>query len=182
MAIPYCYVVHNIIIQLFFGFIFYKGFFHENPYPENFFRHTMNEEEARKNEEVEELPPPLTVDNVEQQEKSMNETVFLVKLPEYKTKVQQWMEETKPYLRKDFKLMDVAGVLPLNRTYLSQIFNEGWGESFSDVVRSYRIPLCRRAVAESSGTYSQPGCPEIRLHFTFGIAPGFCAISRRDYT
>ena len=95
----------------------------------------MNEEEARKNEEVEELPPPLTVDNVEQQEKSTNETVFLVKLPEYKTKVQQWMEETKPYLRKDFKLMDVAGVLPLNRTYLSQIFNEGWGESFSDVVR-----------------------------------------------
>ena len=69
----------------------------------------------------------------------MNETVFLVKLPEYKTKVQQWMQETKPYLRKDFKLMDVAGVLPLNRTYLSQIFNEGWGESFSDVVRSYRI-------------------------------------------
>lgn len=135
----YCYVVHNIIVQLFFGFIFYKGFFHENPYPENFFRHTMNEEEALKNEEVEELPPSLTVDNVEQQEKSMNETVFLVKLPEYKTKVQQWMEETKPYLRKDFKLMDVAGVLPLNRTYLSQIFNEGWGESFSDVVRSYRI-------------------------------------------
>lgn len=134
----YCYVVHNIIVQLFFCFIFYKGFFHENPYPENFFRNTMNEEEAR-NEEVEILPLPSTADSVVQQEKSINETVFLTKLPEYKTMVQQWIEETKPYLRKDFKLIDVAGVLPLNRTYLSQIFNEGWGESFSNVVRGYRI-------------------------------------------
>lgn len=64
----------------------------------------MNEEEARENEEVEKLPPPPVVDDAEQQEKSMNETVFLVKLPEYTTKVQQWMEETKPYLRKDFKI------------------------------------------------------------------------------
>ena len=147
----YCYVAHNIIVQLFFGFIFYKGFFHENPYPENFFRHTMNEEEARENEEVEKLPPPPVVDDAEQQEKSMNETVFLVKLPEYTTKVQQWMEETKPYLRKDFKLMDVAGVLPLNRTYLSQIFNEGWGESFSDVVRSYRIHYAEELLRNHPG-------------------------------
>lgn len=111
----------------------------------------MNEEEARENEEVEKLPPPPVVDDAEQQEKSMNETVFLVKLPEYKTKVQQWMEETKPYLRKDFKLMDVAGVLPLNRTYLSQIFNEGWGESFSDVVRSYRIHYAEELLRNHPG-------------------------------
>lgn len=69
----------------------------------------------------------------------MDETVFHTQLPEYKAKIEAWMEETKPYLRKDFKLMDVAAVLPLNRTYLSQIFNEGWGASFSCVVRDYRI-------------------------------------------
>lgn len=35
--------------------------------------------------------------------------------------------------------MDVTEILPLNRTYLSRVFNEGFGSSFSDVVRSYRI-------------------------------------------
>lgn len=179
----YCYVAHNIVVQLFFCFIFYKGFFHENPYPENFFRHTMNEEVARKNAEVEELPLPLTVDNAEPQDKELNETAFLVKLPEYKAKVQQWMEETKPYLRKDFKLMDVAGVLPLNRTYLSQIFNEGWGESFSEVVRSYRIHYAEELlrnhpeftlnqVALKSGFTSPSALHRAFAQFHNGITPG----------
>ena len=122
----YCYVVHNVIVQLFFCFIFYKGFFHENPYPEGFFRNTANEAKAREEAEVGEEPLP-------------DETLFHTQLPAYKATIQAWMEEAKPYLRKDFKLMDVAAVLPLNRTYLSQIFNEGWGASFSCVVRDYRI-------------------------------------------
>ena len=35
--------------------------------------------------------------------------------------------------------MDVSEFLPLNRTYLSRVFNEGFGVSFSCVVRSYRL-------------------------------------------
>lgn len=49
------------------------------------------------------------------------------------------MEKEKPYLNPGFKLMDVSDLLPLNRTYLSRVFNEGFGNSFSDVVREYRI-------------------------------------------
>lgn len=135
----YCYVVHNVIVQLFFCFIFYKGFFHENPYPEDFFRNTMNEEIAREEAEVEEESLSLIIHSEIQKEKPIDEKLFHTQLPAYKAKIQAWMEETKPYLHKDFKLMDVAAVLPLNRTYLSQIFNEGWGASFSCVVRDYRI-------------------------------------------
>lgn len=135
----YCYVVHNVIVQLFFCFIFYKGFFHENPYTEGFFRNTTNEEKAREEAEAEEEPLPLVIHSEIQKEKPMDDTLFHTQLPAYKAKIETWMEETKPYLRKDFKLMDVAAVLPLNRTYLSQIFNEGWGTSFSSVVRDYRI-------------------------------------------
>lgn len=51
----------------------------------------------------------------------------------------QWMVNKKPYLNPNFKLMDVTEILPLNRTYLSRVFNEGFGSSFSDVVRCYRI-------------------------------------------
>lgn len=123
----HCYVAHNIIVQLFFYYVFFKGLFQENPYPEGFFRHTMKEAEA------------IGGDDGNSEKNLLNETVFLAKLPEYKASVQQWMEETKPYLRKDFKLIDVANVVPLNRTYLSLIFNEGWGTSFSGVVREYRI-------------------------------------------
>ena len=35
--------------------------------------------------------------------------------------------------------MDVTDILPLNRTYLSRVFNDGFGDSFSSVVREYRI-------------------------------------------
>ena len=49
------------------------------------------------------------------------------------------MIKEKPYLNPSFKLMDVSNILPLNRTYLSRVFNDGFGESFSNVVRNYRI-------------------------------------------
>lgn len=49
------------------------------------------------------------------------------------------MTTRKPYLDPNFKLMDVADILPLNRTYLSRVFNDGFGDSFSSVVREYRI-------------------------------------------
>ena len=137
----YCYVAHNIAVQLFFSFTFYKGFFHENPYSEGFFRHTMNEEKAQKAAESEKQFTILNISKEPLTEKNTHdmEMVFPIKFSEYQMKVQQWMEEAKPYLRKDFKLMDVTEILPLNRTYLSQIFNEGWGTSFSNVVRDYRI-------------------------------------------
>lgn len=134
----YCYVIHNITVQAFFCFTFYYGISHENPYSENFFRHTMDEEKARS-EEIEEVPLLSVREDDAEQEKSMNEETFQARQSEYTAKVQQWMEEKRPYLRKDFKLLDVAEVLPLNRTYLSQIFNDGWGTSFSSVVRDYRI-------------------------------------------
>lgn len=67
------------------------------------------------------------------------ENIFLKKLPDYQNEVTDWMLEKKPYLNPNFKLMDVAEILPLNRTYISRVFNEGFGGSFSDIVRDYRI-------------------------------------------
>jgi len=66
-------------------------------------------------------------------------SLFTIKLPEYKMKLEQWMESEKPYLRKDFKLTDAMEILPLNRSYLSRLFNEGYGESFYHFVMRYRI-------------------------------------------
>lgn len=139
----YCYVAHNITVQIFFCFTFYKGFFHRNPYTESFFSHTMNEEMAEEEATEEEAPeaalPAEEGKTADEAGRPGDETAFLAQVPVYKQTVEQWMEESKPYLCKEFKLMDVAKVVFLNRTYLSMIFNEGWGENFSSVVRNYRI-------------------------------------------
>ncbi len=123
---PY-YVIHQIAIDFVFLFAFYKGLFHENPYAETFFRHSLDEREALQSFEQ---SPPLPA----HEEKSFSEH-----LPAYMSVVADWMDNRKPYLRKDFKLLDMTEVLPLNRTYLSRVFNEGFGVSFCQYVQDYRI-------------------------------------------
>lgn len=139
----YCYVVHNTVVLLFFCLVFYKGLYCENPCLEDFFRNRRDENMVREEVEAEPEPEPepelSDAGKKAKKEKSIDEMIFMMKLPEYKIQVQQWMEETRPYLHPDFKLMDVVAVLPLNRTYLSMVFNNGWGASFCNVVRDYRI-------------------------------------------
>ena len=76
---------------------------------------------------------------------------FLNKLPAYHDEIANWMIKEKPYLNPSFKLMDVSNILPLNRTYLSRVFNDGFGESFSNVVRNYRIPRGGMDADQSQG-------------------------------
>ncbi len=68
---------------------------------------------------------------------------FEALLPGYADQVKKWMQTAQPYLRKDFKLIDVSEVLLLNRSYLSLVFNKGMGESFSQVVQQYRIEYAK---------------------------------------
>lgn len=131
----FSFVVHNLIVQCFFSYTLYKGLFHDNPYTEGFFRHTLNEEEACLNAEFheEQLFPGKKVNS------EGSESAFLKNLSVYCDQVTNWMTTEKPYLNPNFKLMDVSGILPLNRTYISRVFNEGFGGSFSEVVRDYRV-------------------------------------------
>lgn len=64
---------------------------------------------------------------------------FIDKIPEYKIMLERWMQMEKPYLNKDFKLLDVMQALPLNRSYLSRMFNEAYGETFCSFIMRYRI-------------------------------------------
>ena len=73
---------------------------------------------------------------------------FSSKIPEYALIIKDWFENEKPYLSHNFKLTDVAAVVPLNRTYLSRVFNEGLGHSFGDMVREHRIDEACRLLVE----------------------------------
>ncbi len=130
----YCFIVHNLTVQCFFCYTLYKGLFHDNPYTENFFSHTLNEADACMKAELREKQLPSG--NICFPE---SESAFLNKLPAYHEEIANWMIKKKPYLNPSFKLMDVSDILPLNRTYLSRVFNDGFGDSFSNVVHDYRI-------------------------------------------
>ncbi len=128
---PITFVFHQIVIATFFTYVIYKGLFHENPYPEGFFHASMQTSE--------EMIPPVDTDNS-----------FTLHLPDYQRTITTWMQTTKPYLRADFKLMDASEVLPLNRSYLSRVFNEGLGASFSQIALNYRLEEAKKQLTEES--------------------------------
>lgn len=133
----YSFIIHNLTVQCFFYYTLYKGLFHDNPYTENFFSYTLDENEACQKAELKEKVS--STENVCLLEVEGNENAFLKKLPTYCDEISSWMIKKKPYLNPNFKLIDVSEILPLNRTYLSRVFNEGFGNSFNDVVRNYRL-------------------------------------------
>ena len=57
----------------------------------------------------------------------------------HKEKLENWMENSKPFLRPNFRLLDLMEILPLNRSYISRLINEEYGEPFSHFVMRYRI-------------------------------------------
>lgn len=62
--------------------------------------------------------------------------------------VNEWMESQKPFLRQDFQLMDVANVIPTNRTYLSRLFNDYIGQPFCSYVQQYRVEYVKKMLIE----------------------------------
>ncbi len=58
---------------------------------------------------------------------------------EYRATLEEWMTREKPYLNPEFRLLDLRQVLPLNRTYLSQLINAEYGCNFYQFVTRYRI-------------------------------------------
>ena len=73
-------------------------------------------------------------------------SAFEQKIPIYTTTIRDWFESEKPYLYSEFKLLDVMRIVPLNRSYLSRVFNDGFGRNFSEVVGSYRVEYARKLI------------------------------------
>ena len=69
----------------------------------------------------------------------------------YRARLDEWMEKEKPYLNKDFRLMDLMQVLPINRTYLSQFIMAEYGCNFYQFVANYRIEEAKRLMRENPG-------------------------------
>lgn len=82
----------------------------------------------------------------EEEEKTVEETA---REQELRAKLDAWMDEKKPYLNKDFCLVQLMEVLPMNRTYLSKFINTEYGCSFYQYVTNYRIEEAKRLMKEN---------------------------------
>ena len=85
------------------------------------------------------------IENAEEEEEEEAKIEFE---GEYRTKLEQWMKTDKPYLNPDFRLNDLRQILPLNRTYLSQLINAEYDCTFYQFVTNYRIEEAKRLMKE----------------------------------
>ena len=67
---------------------------------------------------------------------------------EYRVMLEEWINKEKPYLNPEFRLLDLRQVLPLNRTYLSQLINTEYSCSFYQWVSRLRIEEAKRLKTE----------------------------------
>lgn len=67
----------------------------------------------------------------------------------HRAALEEWMERERPYLNPDFRLMDLSQVLPMNRTYLSQLIHAEYGCTFYQFVNRYRIEEAKRLKQEN---------------------------------
>ena len=67
---------------------------------------------------------------------------------EYRATLEQWMETERPYRNPEFRLLDLQQILPINRTYLSQLINTEYGCNFYQFVTNYRIEDAKRLMTE----------------------------------
>ena len=86
------------------------------------------------------------IENAEEEEKEEEATTE--SSTDYRAKLEHWMETEKPYLNPDFRLLDLRQILPLNRTYLSQLINAEYGCNFYQFVTNYRIEEAKRLMTE----------------------------------
>lgn len=133
---------HCTFVILSFSYLFYKSLFYESPYPVDFFAGESMADTQMRNESVYVISSNSGADS------EITEKSFEMKMQSYVETVRKWLEDEKPYLYKDFKLTDVSRVLPLNRSYLSRVFNEGFGKNFSDVVRFYRVEYSKEVISK----------------------------------
>jgi AraC-like DNA-binding protein len=57
----------------------------------------------------------------------------------YKLKLQQLLENEKPYLNPELSLRKMAELLGLHANQLSWLLNDGFGKNFNEFINHYRI-------------------------------------------
>jgi len=93
-------------------------------------------------------------DEIEENEDTPMEDLSEQSNAAYREALDEWMQREKPYCNPEFRLLDLRQVLPLNRTYLSQVIHAEYGCNFYQFVTHYRIEEAKRLMKE---------CPDMQM-------------------
>ena len=145
-----CFItLHTFFTIVFFSFIAYKALYYKNPYPDEYYAAMLQDSQS-------------AADYVSE----TTDKAFQDNLDLYVDILKKWMDNEKPYLYSDFKLMDVGRALPLNRTYLSRVINAGFGMTFSELVGMYRVEYAKKILL------LYPSLPLIKIAEKSGFSSG----------
>ena len=61
-----------------------------------------------------------------------------------------FMEEEKLYLENDMTITKLSDRLNISRTYVSQVINEKFDKTFSNLINAYRIKEARKLLSEEA--------------------------------
>lgn len=99
-----------------------------------------------------------------------------ISLSDARKRLEEWVGAKKPFLSPDFQLMDLQQVLPLNRTYLSQLINTEYDCSFYQWVNSLRVEEAKKQLME----YPESKIQDIAEHCGFSSRRVFTQVFIRE--
>jgi len=73
--------------------------------------------------------------------------------PELKSKLLQYMDSNKPYLKSDLKISELADSLAVPYYQLSQLINDEFLVNFYDFINKYRVEEAKRLLIEDTNNY-----------------------------
>ena len=85
-------------------------------------------------------------------------------------RLDKYVVESKPYLNKELKMSDIASVLSVSPSHLSQVFSIHVKESYYDYINRYRLEEFKRLVAEGQ-----------HKHFTVAALSEQCGFKRTSF-
>ena len=97
---------------------------------------------------IEEAAKETTEEETTEEETADTKETYVESNAEYRAALEEWMQREKPYTNPEFHLLDMRQVLPLNRTYLSQLINAEYGCNFYQFVTRYRIEEAKQLMQD----------------------------------
>lgn len=83
-------------------------------------------------------------------EKYANSGLKLTDTHSLTSRLQQLMQEQKPYLESTFNIEQLAKQMGISRHHLSQVLNEGLQKTYHDFVNEYRVEAAKKMLLDSN--------------------------------
>lgn len=83
---------------------------------------------------------PLQISGIEtKEEQTKTYTIPTEKKDEYKQKIETYMQQQRPYLKKGYSIKDLSAETNISLHQLSAFINGEYGVNFSDFINRYRV-------------------------------------------